>query len=78
VSGAGPAGLLCASHFLKRNKEQDKITYEVTLLDGREDYGAFTMEELQKNHRSWMLGLADHGMDAIKTIPELYQNYIKG
>jgi len=25
-----------------------------------------------------MLGLADHGMDAIKSIPELYENYVKG
>jgi len=25
-----------------------------------------------------MLGLADHGMDAIKTLPDLYENYVKG
>jgi len=50
----------------------------VTLVDNREDYGGFTKEELSKNHRSWMLGLADHGMDAIKTLPALYENFVKG
>jgi kynurenine 3-monooxygenase len=79
VSGAGPAGLLTASKLLARNKDPEStITYNVTLLDGREDYGTMTKEELIKNHRSWMLGLADHGMDAIRTLPELYNNYVKG
>ena len=83
ISGAGPAGLLMASLLLSRNKEQQDQQdlsnfYDVTLLDGREDYGSFTKEELCANHRSWMLGLADHGMDAIKTLPELYENYVKG
>lgn len=79
ISGAGPAGLLLASLLLQKNEEPScNVTYDVTLLDGRQDYGAFTKEELQKNHRSWMLGLADHGMDAIKTLPTLYHNYVKG
>ena len=78
ISGAGPAGLLTAGLLLERNNEQGPVTYEVTLVDGRDDYGAFSKEELQKNHRSWMLGLADHGMDAIKTLPDLYENYVKG
>lgn len=81
ISGAGPAGLLLASLLLNKNKNESNtsgITYDVTLLDGREDYGSFTKEELSKNHRSWMLGLADHGMDAIKSLPELYHNFVKG
>ncbi|VEU39693.1 unnamed protein product [Pseudo-nitzschia multistriata] len=79
ISGAGPAGLLLASLLLNKNKDSScTVTYDVTLLDGREDFGIFTKEELSENHRSWMLGLADHGMDAIKTLPDLYENYVKG
>lgn len=79
VSGAGPAGLLAASLLLARNKEQDcSVTYNVTLIDSREDYGLITKTELTEKHRSWMLALADHGMDAIKMLPDLYTNYVKG
>ena len=79
ISGAGPAGLLLSSLLLSRNKEEGcGVTYDVTLVDGRPDYGGFTKKELSANHRSWMLGLADHGMDAIKALPALYENYIKG
>ena len=79
ISGAGPAGLLLAGLLLARNNEQPgTVTYEVTLLDSREDYGAISKEDLLNNHRSWMLGLADHGMDAIKTLPKLYHDYVKG
>ena len=67
-----------ASLLLSRNKDLETPLYDVTLIDGREDYGTFTKEELCANHRSWMLGLADHGMDAIKTLPELYENFVKG
>merc|ERR1719291_1267149 len=67
------------SLLLARNEEAGgPITYHVTLVDGREDYGSYSQEELSKNHRSWMLGLADHGMDAIKTLPDLYNNYVRG
>mmetsp|Transcript_18349 Transcript_18349/g.45560 ORF Transcript_18349/g.45560 Transcript_18349/m.45560 type:complete len:518 (+) Transcript_18349:258-1811(+) len=79
ISGAGPAGLLLASLLLNKNKEEaTSILYDVTLLDGRPDYASFTKKELQETHRSWMLGLADHGMDAIKALPALYDNYVKG
>ena len=79
ISGAGPAGLLLSSLLLSKNKDENcSIVYDVTLLDGREDYASFTKKEMQKAHRSWMLGLADHGLDAIKTIPSLYENYVKG
>merc|ERR1719221_43180 len=68
-----------ASLLLARNEEAGgPFTYHVTLVDGREDYGSYSQEELSKNHRSWMLGLADHGMDAIKTLPDLYNNYVRG
>mmetsp|Transcript_24960 Transcript_24960/g.54731 ORF Transcript_24960/g.54731 Transcript_24960/m.54731 type:complete len:524 (-) Transcript_24960:63-1634(-) len=79
ISGAGPAGLLLASLLLEKNKNTScTVSYDVTLLDNRDDYGVFTKEELVENHRSWMLGLADHGMDAIKSLPALYENYVKG
>ncbi|OEU09926.1 FAD/NAD(P)-binding domain-containing protein [Fragilariopsis cylindrus CCMP1102] len=78
ISGAGPAGLLTASLLLNKNKEAGcTVTYDVTLIDGRQDYGSIPQKELSENHRSWMLGLADHGMDAIKTLPNLYENYVK-
>ena len=78
ISGAGPAGLLTASLLLNKNKEAGcTVTYDVTLIDGRQDYGSIPQKELSENHRSWMLGLADHGMDAIKTLPDLYKNYVK-
>ena len=78
ISGAGPAGLLTASLLLNKNKEAGcTVTYDVTLIDGRQDYGSIPQKELSENHRSWMLGLADHGMDAIKTLPDLYENYVK-
>lgn len=79
ISGAGPAGLLLSSLLLSKNKDENcGVTYDVTLMDGRPDYGGFSKQELCENHRSWMLGLADHGMDAIKALPALYENYIKG
>jgi len=79
ISGAGPAGLLVASLLLARNKEREStITYNVTLVDARNDYGTLSKEELVKSHRSWMLALADHGMDAIRSLPDLYSNYVKG
>ncbi len=85
ISGAGPAGLLCASLLLARNKETTtnatstgNITYDVTLIDGRQDFGALTQDELSKSFRSWMLGLADHGLDALRSVPTLYENYVSG
>jgi len=79
VAGAGPAGLLCASLLLARNKETDSsVTYQVTLIDGMQDFGALSKEELSKSFRSWMLGLANHGCDALRELPDLYDNYVKG
>jgi kynurenine 3-monooxygenase len=79
ISGAGPAGLLCAALLLARNNETDAtVEYDVTLIDGLQDFGALSKEELAKSFRSWMLGLATHGLDAIRELPELYNNYVKG
>ena len=79
INGAGPAGLLMASLLLARNKEPTpSVVYEVTLIDGRPDFGSFSKEELSDKHRSWMLALADHGLDAIRTLPTLYNDYVEG
>ena len=79
ISGAGPAGLLLTSLLLARNKESDATAYyDVTLIDGLQDFGGLTKEELQKSFRSWMLGLANHGLDAIRELPRLYEDYVKG
>mmetsp|Transcript_12118 Transcript_12118/g.22684 ORF Transcript_12118/g.22684 Transcript_12118/m.22684 type:complete len:507 (+) Transcript_12118:143-1663(+) len=79
IAGAGPAGLLCASLLLERNNDANaRVNYHVTLVDGRQDFGALTKDELSKSFRSWMLGLANHGLDALRELPELYDNYVKG
>lgn len=75
----GPAGLLLSALLLNKNKEENcSITYDVTLLDGRQDYCSFTKQELSENHRSWMVSLNDHGLDAIRAVTAFYENYVKG
>jgi len=79
IAGAGPAGLLCASLLLAKNKdESSSILYDVTLVDNRRDFGSISKEELAKSFRSWMLGLTDHGIDALRELPELYNKYVMG
>jgi kynurenine 3-monooxygenase len=80
IAGAGPAGLLLANLLLRRNNEKDtspsSLKYRVTLVESREDLGVLDPETELKAHRSWMISLASHGLDACRTIPELYDNYI--
>lgn len=82
VAGAGPAGLLCCALLLARNNdstaEGSSVVYDVTLIDNRQDLGSLSQEELSKSFRSWMLGLTNHGLDAIREVPNLYHNYVKG
>lgn len=47
------------------------------MVESRPDLGTLEVEELRKTHRAWMIGLAGHGLEALRTIPELYNNYIK-
>lgn len=77
IAGAGPAGLLLANLLLKRNDDLGLTKYKVTLIESRADVGALDVAGLRKNHRSWMLALAGHGLEALRTIPELYQNYVQ-
>jgi hypothetical protein len=73
IVGAGPAGLLAAIFLLRRNTAQTK--YEVQLTDPGVDYGNLDENGL-KRFRSWMIGLSCHGLDAIKKVPGLYEDYI--
>ena len=71
IAGAGPSGLLLANLLLKHPH------YRVTLVESRSDLGALSVDELRKFHRSWMIGLAGHGLQALREIPELYKEYVK-
>lgn len=77
VAGAGPAGILAAIQLLRRNSNNDKNgKYEVTLVDAGRDYGTLTDKE-RSSHRSWMIGLSNHGLSAIREVPGLYEDYVK-
>ena len=77
ISGAGPAGLLLAALLMQRNEELSEPLYHVTLLDNRQDLGVLSQEELKKKFRSWMLGLAGHGVSALKQVDDgkMYTEY---
>lgn len=64
VVGAGPGGLLTAIHLLNRSPN-----YEVTLVDPGRDYSK--VSDLAA-HRSWMIGLADHGITALREVDGLW------
>lgn len=91
ISGAGPAGLLLAGLLLHRNEQlrqqqhlrqqqlqqqQQPRYYRVTLVEPRPDLGLLDVETELKRHRSWMLALAGHGLEALKTLPGLYDAYV--
>ena len=77
IAGAGPAGLLLANLLLKRNDDLGFMKYKVTLVESHTDIGTLSVAELRQNHRSWMLALAGHGLEALRTIPELYKDYVQ-
>lgn len=74
IVGAGPAGLLAAIFLLRRNTTHE-TKYEVQLIDSGVDFGKLDENGL-KRFRSWMIGLSCHGLDAIKKVPGLYEDYI--
>ena len=76
IAGAGPAGILAAIHLLRRNDAMKDVTYEVTLVDAGQDYGTLSSADLP-SHRSWMIGLAHHGLTAIREVPHLFEDYVK-
>ena len=79
IAGAGPGGLLLQALLHHRNKtsQSSRIIYETTIIESRSDLGILTQNELQ-SHRSWMIGLANHGLEAVRSVPGLYENYISG
>lgn len=86
IAGAGPAGLLLQALLHNRNKSsttttsstngQPRVIYDVTLIESRSDLGQLTPTELNESHRSWMIGLAGHGLEAVRSIPNLYEDYL--
>uniref|UniRef100_A0A6U6EID3 FAD-binding domain-containing protein n=1 Tax=Odontella aurita TaxID=265563 RepID=A0A6U6EID3_9STRA len=76
VAGAGPSGLLLSALLLHRNRTQSDVRYRVTLIDAGQDYGKLDPKTELKKHRSWMIGLAGHGLDALRSIPKLYDEYV--
>ena len=79
IAGAGPAGLLLAALLLRHNEQSDSSTtkYKVTIVESRVDLGQLEVDSDElKAYRSWMIGLAGHGLEALRTIPELYQEYV--
>jgi len=80
ISGAGPAGLLLAALLLQRNNELPAPLYRITLVDNRQDLGQLSPEILKKKFRSWMLGLAGHGIAALKQVgphEKLWKSYCR-
>lgn len=77
IAGAGPAGLLLTALLLQLNSESQTPRYKITLVDNRQDFGLVKKEEMKNRFRSWMLGLASHGIVALKEVDGLYEEYCK-
>lgn len=76
IAGAGPSGLLLQALLHRRNKSPNaRVNYDVTMIESRPDLGQLDKEEL-KAYRSWMIGLAGHGLEAVRSVPGLYENYL--
>lgn len=77
IAGAGPAGLLLqALLHLRNQKASARVLYEITLVEYRQDLGQLSLDVLQSQHRSWMIGLAGHGLEAVRCVPALYDEYL--
>lgn len=80
ICGGGPGGILAALCLLGRNTSAAAAAgqkYHVTLIDDRQNYGTISREDLSE-HRSWMIVLSNQGMDAIRSIPGLWNEYVEG
>lgn len=84
VVGAGPAGLLLSNLLLHRNQAKvggdvpssPTTKYRVTLIDSRIDVGRLDVQTELQAYKSWMIGLAGHGLEAIRKVPGLYEEYV--
>lgn len=74
IAGAGPGGLLLQALLHARNATST-IKYDITLIESRSDLGKLKPDELQA-HRSWMIGLSSHGLQAVRSLPGLYDKYL--
>ena len=70
IVGAGPAGLLAAINFLRR---EGPVQYVVDLVESGEDYGLLDAAGLEKE-RSWQIGLSTHGLAALRRVPGLSED----
>jgi len=93
ICGAGPAGLLLTALLLQHNKDssaddvdadaganksnKSSTKYHVTLIDNRQDFGTMSPSEVTKRHKSWMLALANHGCEALRELPGLFEEYVQ-
>mmetsp|Transcript_22990 Transcript_22990/g.49750 ORF Transcript_22990/g.49750 Transcript_22990/m.49750 type:complete len:259 (+) Transcript_22990:210-986(+) len=78
IAGASPAGLHLQALLHTHNKAPDaRVTYDVTLIESRPDLGQLDQDDLQ-SRQSCMTGLAGNGLEAIRSIPTLYENYVSG
>lgn len=76
IAGAGPSGLLLQALLHHRNKAPNaRVNYDVTMIESRPDLGQLDKEELNA-YRIWMIGLAGHGLEAVRSLPGLYENYL--
>jgi len=74
IAGAGPGGLLLQALLHLRNATSS-VKYDITLIEFRSDLGKLSQDELQA-HRSWMIGLSSHGLEAVRSVPGLYDKYL--
>jgi kynurenine 3-monooxygenase len=76
IAGAGPGGLLLQALLHARNDSPGStVKYDITLIESRSDLGKLRKEELQA-HRSWMIGLSSHGLEAVRSVPGLFDKYL--
>mmetsp|Transcript_26132 Transcript_26132/g.62083 ORF Transcript_26132/g.62083 Transcript_26132/m.62083 type:complete len:534 (-) Transcript_26132:125-1726(-) len=84
IVGAGPSGLLLSNLLLYRNGQKHNnaggvvstTKYRVTLIDSRIDVGRLDVDTELKKYKSWMIALAGHGLEAVRTVPGLYEDYV--
>lgn len=77
IAGAGPAGLLLQALLHNRNKSPaSRVKYDVTLVESRTDLGKLDPKTELQAYRSWMIGLSGHGLEAVRSVPGLYDEYL--
>jgi len=54
----------------------ERSRYRVILVDPQPDLGVMSEDELSIKYRSWMIGLSNQGLTAMKNVPGLYEDYV--